>query len=427
MDPWDYEETVPLAQPAAPEQESEEATSRLRTNYDPQTGEYYSPDDAEGEVGQLFEGADGPSHGGRNALIIVLAVVVVIALVILAYPRMRDFIQSHSGNGADFSGPGSGQVTVTIPMGASSTTVGSILQGAGVIKSQQTFVTAAKNDTVTWGNVQSGTYTLKLQMSAEQALAALADPSSRVHQQFTIIEGMRNAQVFSTINKATGVSVADLQAAAANPTSIGLPPWATSPSDDPSEGYLFPDTYQYGTNPTATSVLTSMGTQFNQVVTSLQFVSKADDEGLTPTQAVVLASIVQMEATPKDMPDVAQVFLNRLAINMPLQSDATVVYANDPTGMNSSGSVFTTPAQRAIQSPYNTYLNAGLPPGAISNPGQDALNAVINPSGNDYLYFTLVDMNGTIAYANTAAEHQQNVDQLQAWCNASAANKAKCQ
>jgi len=391
--------------------------------YDPETGQYDVQDDATTEVGQLFDGADGPSHGGRNALIIILAVVLVIALGIFAYPKVRDFFQANTGGGADFAGPGTGQVTVTIPMGASSTAVGSILQAAGVVKSQQTFVTAAKADTVTWGNVQSGTYNLKAQMTSVEALQALADPANRVRTQFTIIEGMRNSKVFDTINKATGVSISDLQAAAANPTSIGLPPWATSPPDDPSEGYLFPDTYQYGANPTATSVLTPLGNKFNQVTTSLQFVTKAADEGLTPTQAVVLASIVQMEATPKDMPDVAQVFLNRLAINMPLQSDATVAYANDPTGENPSNSVFTTDAQRALDSPYNTYKYPGLPPGAISNPGQDALSAVVNPSGNDYLYFTLVDMNGTIAYATTAAEHQQNVDQLQAWCKA---NPGKC-
>jgi len=413
MNPWDYEETVPLAQPSALQQESEEATSRLTANYDPQTGQYdYDQDDAASEVGQLFDGADGPSHGGRNALIIVLAVVLVIVLIIVAYPRIRDAI-GH-GQGSDYpSSSGSGQVTVTIPMGASSTTVGSILQGAGVIKSQQTFVNAAKSDAVTWGNVQSGTYTLNTQISAEQALQALADPSSRVRTQFTIIEGMHNSQVYDAINKATGVSVSDLQAAAADPTSIGLPPWATSDTSDPSEGYLFPDTYEYGANPTATSVLTPMGSKFNSVVTSLQFVSKANDEGLTPTQAVVLASIVQMEGTPQDMPQVAQVFLNRLAQNMPLQSDATVAYAN-----NNYSSVWTTDAERALDSPFNTYKYNGLPPGAICNPGQDALSAVVNPSGDDtILYFTVVNLDtGETKFAATLAEQNQNVAELNAWC-----------
>jgi len=419
MDPWDFEETVPLASPSEPEQEAEEATSRLVASYDPETGEYtYDQDDAADEVGQLFDGADsGPSHGGRNALIIVLAVVLVAALAIIGYSWGRTHL--HPGGVADYPGPGVGSVQVTVPMGASSQTVASVLYSKDVIASQTAFVTAANSDTLTWGSVQAGTYTLKTQMSAEQALQALADPANRVRNQFTIIEGWRNSQVFDAISKATGVSVDDLKTAAASPTSIGLPAWASNPgADDPSEGYLFPDTYEYGTNPTATSVLTPMGTKFNQVVTSLQFVTKADDEGLTPTQAVILASIVQMEATPKDMPDVAQVFLNRLAIDMPLQSDATVAYAN-----NLTGTVFTTDAERALDSPYNTYKYNGLPPGAISNPGQDALNAVVNPSGNDYLYFTLVDMNGTVAYAKTAAEHDQNVKQLQAWC---AANPGKC-
>jgi len=427
MDPWDYEETVPLAPPSEPEQESEEATSRLIADYDPETGEYsydttYPQDDATNEVGQLFDGAEGPSHGGRNALIIVLAVVLVAALAIVGYSWGRTHL--HPGGVADYPGPGSGSVQVTIPMGASSQTVGAILQGAGVIASQQAFNNAANSDQVSWKLVQAGTFTLKTQMSAEQALQALADPSTRVRQQFTIIEGWRNSQVFDTISKATGVSVADLQAAAANPTSIGLPAWATSPdASDPSEGYLFPDTYEYGSNPTATSVLTPMGNQFTQVTTSLQFVSKASDENLTPTQAVVLASIVQMEGTPQYMPQVAQVFLNRLAQNMPLQSDATVAYAN-----NLTGHVSTTDAQRAIDSPYNTYKYPGLPPGAISNPGQDALNAVVNPSGDDtILYFVTVNLDtGETLFASTLDEQNQNVAKWRAWCNESAANTAKC-
>jgi len=421
MDPWDFEETVPLA-PSDPGQDAEEATSRLVSDYDPETDDYgYYQDDAADEVDQLFDGAEeGPSHAGRNALIIVLAVVLVAALAIVGYSWGRTHFRP--GGVADYPGPGISSVQVSIPMGASSQTVASVLFSKDIIASQAAFVNAANSDTLSWGNVQAGTYSLKTQMSAEQALQALADPANRVRNQFTIIEGWQSSQVFDAINKATGVSVDDLKAAAAAPMSIGLPAWAGSADpNDPLEGYLFPDTYEYGDKPTATSVLKPLGTKFNQVVTSLQFATKVDDQGLTPNEAVVLASIVQMEATPKDMPDVAQVFLNRLAINMPLQSDATVAYAN---GL--SGTVFTTDAQRALDSPYNTYKYNGLPPGPICNPGQDALSAVVNPSGNDYLYFTLVDMNGTVAYAKTAEEHQRNVAQLQAWCNASPENKAKC-
>jgi len=420
MDPWDYEETVPLAPPSEPTQESEEATSRLMADYDPETGEYtYYQDDAAGEVGQLFDGAEGPSHGGRNALIIVLAVVLVIVLAIVGYSWGRTHL--HPGGVADYPGPGSGSVQVDIPMGASSQTVASVLYSKDVVASQAAFVNAANSDTLTWSSVQAGTYTLKTQMSAQQALQALADPTNRVRNQFTVIEGMRNSQVFDTINKATGVSVSDLQAAAANPTSIGLPAWATSPdATDPSEGYLFPDTYEYGANPTATSILTSMGNQFTQVTTSLQFVSKASDENLTPTQAVVLASIVQMEATPQYMTQVAQVFLNRLAQNMPLQSDATVAYAN-----NNFTSVWTTDAERALDSPYNTYKYPGLPPGAISNPGQDALSAAVNPSGDDtILYFTVVNLDtGETKFASTLDGQNQNVAELNAWCASTKSTK----
>jgi UPF0755 protein len=110
------------------------------------------------------------------------------------------------------------------------------------------------------------------------------------------------------------------------------------------------------------------------------------------------------------MPKVARVLDNRLAINMPLQLDTTVNYANGKTGLT------TTDQDRANPSPYNTYLHTGLPPGAISNPGEDALRAVLTPAAGDWLYFVVVNPDtGETRFAATGEEHKANVQLFRQW------------
>jgi UPF0755 protein len=110
------------------------------------------------------------------------------------------------------------------------------------------------------------------------------------------------------------------------------------------------------------------------------------------------------------MAKVARVLENRLADGMPLQLDSTVNYAND------KGGITTTATDRANPSPYNTYKHAGLPPGAISNPGEDALRAVLSPADGDWRFFVVVDPEtGDTRFAVTGEEHQQNVLLFQQW------------
>ena len=123
------------------------------------------------------------------------------------------------------------------------------------------------------------------------------------------------------------------------------------------------------------------------------------------------ASIVQAEAaSPQDMAMVARVLENRLADGMPLQLDTTVNYANGKSGIT------TTPEDRANPSPYNTYLHPGLPPGAISNPGEQAIEAVLAPAPGDWRFFVVINPDtGETRFARTAEEHQQNVLLFQQW------------
>ena len=126
---------------------------------------------------------------------------------------------------------------------------------------------------------------------------------------------------------------------------------------------------------------------------------------------VTKASLVQAEAgSVEDMGKVARVLENRLADGMALQLDTTVNYANN------KGGITTTAQDRANPSPYNTYVHPGLPPGAISNPGEDALRAVLAPTPGDWRFFVVVDPDtGETRFGATAAEHQQNVLLFQQW------------
>ena len=364
-------------------------------------------------------------HGPAWAVLwLAFALAVVACLGYFGYTKGLSWVRSFSASSADYAGPGDADVTVTIPDGSVPSSWASILLNADVVASTKAFTNAANSNPDLVAKVFPGNHNLKTKMSGVQALTALADPTLLVKQQFTVTDGLRDTQVFDVINQKTGVPVADLQALATNAGPLGLPSWAGTTN---AEGYLYPDTYQYPNNPTAQDVLAPMVTQFTKVTDSLDFAAKAQANGLTPAQAVVLASIIEKEGSnPTYASDIAQVFYNRLKAGMPLQSDATVLYA-----CNVTGSLTTTddernnaPAANCPDPAYNTYVNTGLPPGPISNPGQDALTAAVNPTSGTYLYFVVTDPStGTVAFASTMAQHQANVAQFQAWCQA---NPGKC-
>lgn len=310
---------------------------------------------------------------------------------------------------ADYPGPGEDEVMVEIHSGATLTDIAHLLVDAGVVKSTKAFLGAAK-DTPGASSIQPGTYRLKTRMAAKEAVAALLSLDNLVRNQVTVREGLRNTQVVQVINEATGIPVADLEAALADPASLNLPQWANGAT----EGFLFPETYAFDANPTAVEILSQMTAQFTQVTNGIDFVGKAQALNLSPFDAVTVASIIEKETRdPAYGPDIAQVIYNRLRMDMALQMDSTVHFA-----ANSSGTVTTTDEERNNPSPYNTYLHKGLPPGAISNPGLNSLNAAVNPTSGDYLFFVTVNPStGETRFSTTFEEHQVHVAQFHQWCS----------
>lgn len=173
------------------------------------------------------------------------------------------------------------------------------------------------------------------------------------------------------------------------------------------EGYLFPDTYSFPKDVAIDTVLSTMRDNFEA---KYEQISNKENSRLSKEQIVILGSLIEREAKHGvDRPLVASVMLNRLRIGMPLQIDATVQYAlgyQEDTGKWWKRAL--TFADLKIDSPYNTYVNNGLPPKAIANPGFEVLNAVVNPAQTDYLFY-ISDKSGNNHYARTLDEHNANI------------------
>jgi UPF0755 protein len=353
-----------------------------------------------------------------SILAVVLSLVVVCGLIAAIFFGGRalfgDRFSDTFGPPDDYPGPGSGEVTVTIESGASLRSIGTTLAEANVVASQEAFVAAAEVNPQAAG-IQAGEYTLREEMKASDAVQAMIETTT-VIAKVTIPEGFRMSQIVARVAEKSEFSAEDVQAAIE--ASDALPEYA----DGTAEGFLFPATYDIKADTTADSLVRMMFDRFGTAAETVNLDPAAAERDLTAREAVTIASIVQREVRrDEDMPRVAQVAYNRLAgacrsSGIPaglLQMDSTIHYAiNDDTG-----SVFTTAEQRRVDSPYNTYVNTGIPPGPIASPGEAALRAALEPAGGRDCYFTTVDLEtGETKFAVTKEDHAADVAELQAYC-----------
>lgn len=281
--------------------------------------------------------------------------------------------------GEDYPGPGSGEVVVEVAPGDSTSAIGETLEAADVVASSQAFVDVAAGDERALG-IQPGSYTMLKQMSAEGALERLLDPASRVQTEVVIPEGLRLSQVVDRLVAASGLPPADFERALQSPRGLGLPEYA----DGDAEGFLFPATYTFEPDTTARSMLRQMVQRFDQAAADVGLVEGAAAAGYTPREALTIASLVQAEVVEPDFGKASRVVANRLAVGMKLQFDSTVNYALGEDDLTLEDD------QLATDSPYNTYLYTGLPPGPINSPGEAAMRAAIAPPPGDWVYFIAV-------------------------------------
>jgi UPF0755 protein len=347
-------------------------------------------------------------HAGRFAVVLSLLVLagIVVGGVWVAQNALSQVGGLLGRAPEDYPGPGTGSTTVVITEGETLTQVGATLEAAGVVASAEAFSQQASLDDAAT-SIQPGTYQMPLRIPAAEALEILLNPANRVTDGVVVREGLRVPQTVDAYVTQAGMDQAALEAALADTAALGLPAYAQGQP----EGFLFPATYEVQPSTTEAQAMAAMTAKFSEVAAALQLEQRAAALGYTPREIVTIASIVQAEARlPEDFGKIARVVYNRLEAGMPLQMDSTVAYANDVF------TVFTTDEQRAVDSPYNTYLVTGLPPGPINSPGEDALEAALSPTEGPWTYFSTVNLDtGETKYATTFEEHQANVAELQRW------------
>jgi UPF0755 protein len=344
-------------------------------------------------------------------VLVILSLLVVVFVAISAWIIVPKVIDVFSP--PDYSGSGSGSVSITIAQGDSASDIGATLEKAGVVKSKKAFTDAAGKDTASQ-DIQPGTYVLHKHMSAKSALTMLLDPASRnTAGDLVVTEG---ATVFDVEQRLVKILGAGKQAAidkavkegAALGFPLGYAP-ATGKIASP-EGFLYPATYPIDPKDSVVADLQRMIGKFAEHDRATDFAASAKVLKLTPYDALIIASIAQSEARyPDDMAKVARVILNRIAIKKPLQIDATSVYAAKVQGLDPAKIVFST-----IDSPYNSYRNTGLPPTPISNPGADALNAAVHPPAGNWTYYVNDDAAGHLFFTNNETAFLAAVDKCRA-------------
>lgn len=353
---------------------------------------------------------------GRGCLAALVALAVLVVGGFFAWQKGSAYVENALST-PDYTNPkGVKDIRVTVPDGATLTSIGVQLEKVDVIKSTKAFKKAI-GEFDGQPTVQAGNYKMRTQLPAATALHRLTTPQTyRIRKQIQILEGMRLSQQIAALAKETKIPTKNFRVALAKPQTLGLPSYAKNKP----EGFLFPDTYELTNTASATAVLKQMTGRFGQVSDEIDLEGRAKAMKMSPLEIVIVASIIEAEVNrEEDRPKVARVLYNRLNKGMKLQLDSTVLYA-----VHKSGKLTTTDADRANKSAYNTYVHAGLPPGPIAAPGKQALQAAANPTPGGWYYWVAVNPDtGETKFAKNKAEHDRYVREFQAWCQA---HKGKC-
>ncbi len=293
--------------------------------------------------------------------------------------------------------PGRGEpVVVVIPAGADAARVAELLHRHGVLRSPWVFRLWAR-----WrgleGRIQAGEYRFSPTEGVEAILQRLA-AGDVVRHRVTFPEGLTAEEVARRLEEHGVVDAQAFLAEVARADRYWIPEMEGNTTGR-VEGYLFPDTYQFPGGYPPDRVVAAMLERFREATAPLW--AQPRPLGLTPHAVVTVASLVEREARHDfERPRIAGVLYNRLRRGMPLQVDATVLYA---LGRHKERVLY---HDLEVDSPYNTYRRAGLPPGPIANPGLASLQAALKPEAHDYLYY-VARPDGTHVFTRTLQEHER--------------------
>ncbi|MBW3615738.1 MAG: endolytic transglycosylase MltG [Actinobacteria bacterium] len=348
-----------------------------------------------------YEPFPEPRRGRAGKVLAVLGVLVAVALVAAGLVGLNYQRQ------VDPAGPPGEPVKVTIPLGSSTRRIGVILDDQSVITSARVFRIYTRING--GGPFQAGEYTFRRNMSMGEAVRVLSKGPEIKFERLTVPEGLTLPQIGAQVGELDGRSAeAFLAAAASGKVRSRYQPAGV----DKLEGLLLPETFNVEPKDDEATILARMVSAFDETASGLDYDDAESKVGLTPYQAIVVASLVERETRfDEERAKVASVIYNRLKKGMLLQVDATVIYA---LGKSADRNVRVLFKDLEVDSPYNTYKVKGLPPTPIAAPGRASLEAALNPEPGPFLFYVVTEKDGRHSFATTEAEHAANIRKAEA-------------
>lgn len=326
---------------------------------------------------------------GLFICIIVLAVLVIIGGALLYLNSAYD-----SDNNA--------YVTFAVEEGDTTDSIATRLEEESLIKSATKYKIISKLYRYD-GNYKTGSYSISPSMTCSEIGEVLISGVSQ-GQLITIPEGYTIDDVAATLEEA-GVTTAEsfLETAQSGDFSSFSFLDEAQTGENHLEGFLFPNTYMFTEDMDDTMIITTMLSEYENAIPD-DMEERAEELGYSSYEILIIASIIEKEAqADEDRAYVTSVIYNRLEIDMPLQMCSSIQYILGYAKAN------LTTADTQIESPYNTYLNAGLPPGPLCSPGLESIEAALNPADTDYLYFVLSeDLDGTHNFSSNAEDFEED-------------------
>ena len=326
------------------------------------------------------------------AAAVFFCIFVIAMVLIFADPQpIKNSAQGDSDN----------RIIVKVTAGMTTAEIADQLANKGVISSSLKFRFISRVRGYD-GRMKPGTYTFSAGMTDEDVFEKILSGAKQLVR-FTIPEGFTVKEIAERLYDLNLVDKEDFLRAATNFSPFDYMK-TQKEVHYKAEGFLFPETYSVESDYAVEEILKTMADEFDRQLTD-EMRARARELNLSIYDLVTLASLVEKEVRyDEDRPVVAQIFLKRLKMEMPLQSDATLQYLMDAPKEDVSIE------DTKIESPYNSYQNAGLPPGPVANPGIAAIEAVLYPADTDYLYF-VADREGHNHYSYSYEEHLNLVNQ----------------
>ena len=340
------------------------------------------------------------------------ALVAVIIVAIVGY-RVSIELAERVGTVDEGAGIVAGlEVTVEIPSGSTARRIAALLVDSGVIADGGAFETEVRRQGAA-ARLQAGSYDLTTGMSFDALINQLVDgPPALETFRLTVVEGLRIEEMLMSLADETGFGLGDFEAAlvGGSVTSVLLPEVSPDEVSEVArwEGLLAPDTYEFTVAATPDVILQRMADTLADRVLRQDW-SSLVDLGLTPYDGLVISSLIELEAKLDDeRPLISSVIHNRLVAGQLLQIDATIIYA---LGKNPGQLLL---SDLEIESPYNTYLNLGLPPTPIGGVRLLSLEAAATPAETEFLFYVLIAADGTHGFSVTLEEHNAKKEEAKA-------------